>query len=106
MKGQDVPTFTREGPYKTYLRHRIERELQGSLVIKLDPSDIQGIPDMGILFGCRWGALEAKISRRANIQPNQEHWVTRLNDMSFAAFIYPEIEEEVLDGLYTALQLG
>jgi hypothetical protein len=95
---------SREGPYKTRLKHRIEGELPGSVIVKLDAADLQGIPDLLVLFGERWGSLEVKFSLRARIQPNQPYWVERLNAMSFAAFICPETEEEVLHELYAALQ--
>jgi hypothetical protein len=95
---------SREGPYKTGLKHRIEALLPGSVIVKLDSSDLQGIPDMLILYLGRWAALEVKISPTARVQPNQEYWIGVLGVMSFAAFINPENECEVLDALYQALQ--
>lgn len=99
-----MPFGSREGPYATYLKRRIERDLLGCVIIKGDSADTQGIPDLFILYGERWGSLEVKISQRAAIQPNQVYWVERLDGMSFAAFICPENEEEVLDALYAALR--
>ncbi len=36
---------------------------------------------------------------KAPEQPNQRYHVEQLSKMSFAAFIYPEIENDVLDEL-------
>lgn len=91
----------REGRYKTQLTKRIEDRFPGRcIVVRLDAALLQGVPDMGILFeGGYWCVLEAKTSIDANRQPNQAHYVQRLNDMCFAAFICPENEEAVLDEL-------
>jgi hypothetical protein len=95
---------SREGPYKTGLRHRIEALLPGCVIVKLDSADLQGIPDMLILYLERWAVLEVKISPTARVQPNQEYWIGLLGAMSFSAFINPENESEVLDALYQSLQ--
>jgi hypothetical protein len=93
-----------EGVYKTHLKKEIERELPGCVILKNDTDYQQGIPDMLILFRNRWAMLEVKTSDRATRQPNQPWWIERLGVMSFAAFIYPENEEAVLDELYAALK--
>ena len=56
-----------------------------------------------ILNNYKWAALEIKRSRSASHRPNQNYWVDRLDEMSFAAFIYPENEEAVLRDLERAL---
>lgn len=71
-------------------------------MLKNDSSYIQGIPDLIILFRDRWAMLEVKGSAKAPRQPNQEYYVRVLGEMSFAAFIYPENEEEVLRDLQQA----
>lgn len=93
-----------EGAYKRYLRRELERRFPGCMVIKLDPSFMPGLPDMLILFNDRWAVLEAKVSARAKIQPNQPYYVELLGRMSFAAFIYPENEEVIFGELEQALQ--
>lgn len=76
----------------------------GCIVLHLDPTEIQGIPDLLILYKNRWAALEGKKSATASHRPNQEYYVDLMNKMSFAAFIYPENKEEVLYELQQAFQ--
>ena len=71
----------------------------GCVVLKNDSSYIQGIPDWTILYKDKWAMLEAKKSKGARKQPNQEYYVGKLNDMSFSRFVYPENKEEVLKEL-------
>jgi hypothetical protein len=46
--------------------------------------------------------LEVKDSAKAKEQPNQDYYLKRFGDMSFAAKIFPENEEEVLTALQKA----
>lgn len=74
----------------------------GCLVLKNDSSYRQGIPDLIVLYRDQWAVLEAKASLGSKKQPNQDYYVDMLDDMSFAAFIYPENKEEVLHDLREA----
>lgn len=58
-----------------------------------------GVPDLTVLFNNKWGMLEVKESEDAPVRPNQEHYVEMFDKMSFAAFIYPSNEEDVLNEL-------
>jgi hypothetical protein len=89
----------RESKYQAQLISKLRKLFPGCVVMKNDANYLQGIPDLIILFGPCWAMLEVKKSRHARSEPNQEHYIRKLNDMSFAAFIYPENEEEVLRGL-------
>ena len=94
----------REAEYQADLIKRIKKRLPGCLVLKNDPNYIQGIPDLIVLNGPRWGALEVKRSSKAARRPNQEWYVRVMSAMSYAAFISPDTEEEVLDDLQRSLE--
>lgn len=85
-----------ENKFKTQLVNELEEMFPGCIVVHLDPNEIQGIPDLLVLYGNKWAALEGKKSANATHRPNQDYYVNLMNRMSFAAFIYPENKEEVL----------
>lgn len=92
----------RENEYQAGLIKRIKSRFPGSIVLKNDPNYIQGFPDITIFHGDRWAVLECKRDSLAPHQPNQDYYVDTLNSMSYSAFVYPENEEEVFDGLAQA----
>jgi hypothetical protein len=94
----------RESIFQAHLIKELYRRFPGCIVLKNDPEYIQGIPDLTILWHDKWAALELKTHAGAKRQPNQDHYIGYMNDMSFAAFIYPENEEEVLRALQLAFQ--
>ena len=96
----------RETQYQAKLIKKIERMFPGCLVLKNNPNHLQGVPDLLILWYGTWGALEVKLALDSEIQANQRHYVSRMDEMSFAAFICPENEEEVLRDLQRALSAG
>lgn len=93
-----------ESAYQTRVIKKLRRMFPGCVILKNDPNFQQGIPDWLILFGERWAMLEIKAHASARRQPNQDYYVESLDQMSFAAFIYPENEREVLDDLQQALR--
>ena len=98
-----------ESNYQRKLKKKIREEFPGCYVMKNDPTDIQAIPDLTILYKDKWAMLEVKKDKAAKIKaekdnPNQVIRVNELNAMSFAAFIYPENEEEVFNDLKRALR--
>lgn len=88
-----------ENKFQSKLIKEIKDRFPGCIVIKNDSSYIQGIPDLLVLFRNKWAALEVKKSNTASHRPNQDYYVDKMNDMSYAAFIYPENKEEVLNGM-------
>lgn len=92
-----------ERDFQAKLIKELKVMFKGCIIIKNDPNYIQGIPDLLILYNDRWAALEVKKSATAHHQPNQEYYVDLMDQMSFAAFIYPENKEEILYELQQAL---
>ncbi len=93
-----------ENKFKTQLAKDIREMLPGAMVVHLDPNEIQGIPDMLVLYEDKWAALEGKKSATATHRPNQDYYVDLMDRMSFARFIYPENKEEVLYELQQAFR--
>ena len=89
-----------ENRFKTMLKREIENLFPGCMVLHLDPNEIQGIPDLLILYRDKWAVLEGKKDARASHRPNQDYYVDLMDRMSFAAIIFPENKNEVLDALY------
>lgn len=88
-----------ERDYQKKLIKKLKETFPGCYVIKNDAQLKQGIPDLLVLFKDKWVALEVKQSATANHRPNQDFNVERMNDMSYACFIYPENEEQVFKEL-------
>ena len=85
-----------ENRFKTNLIQDLKNLFPGCIVVHLDPNEIQGIPDLLVLYKEKWAALEGKKTANASVRPNQSYYVNKMNDMSYASFIYPENKEEVL----------
>ena len=99
-----MPKRKLERDFQSGLIKELERLFPGCLVMKLDANYIQCIPDLLILYGERWAVLECKRSAKAARRPNQEHYISRLDEMSFSRFVYPENREEVLHELQQAFR--
>ena len=93
-----------ENRFKTNLIKDLEDLFPGCMVFHLDPNEIQGIPDLLILYEDKWAALEGKKNKNASLRPNQEYYVDLMDRMSFARIIYPENKEEILDELQQAFK--
>lgn len=89
----------KENAYQPKVIKRLESMFPGCIIQKEDPEYIQGIPDLLILYKDRWATLETKKSEDEPHQPNQDYYVSMMNDMSFSRFIFPENEDEVLEEL-------
>lgn len=86
----------KESKFQSDLKNELQGMFPGCMITKLDSGDIQGIPDLLVLYKDKWAVLENKRSAKATHQPNQDYYVDKMNGMSFASFIYPENKDEVL----------
>lgn len=89
-----------ESGFQDKLRDELKDLFPGCMIFKMD--QIQGIPDLLILYKNKWASLENKKSANAKRQPNQEYYVDKMNEMSFSRFISPENKEVVLNELQQA----
>lgn len=96
--------FMKESKFQNGLIKNIKKNFPDSIVLKTNPNYIQGIPDLIILYKDKWVALECKRSEKAHHQPNQEYYISKMNSMSYASFVYPENERRVLDEMESALR--
>lgn len=91
--------MSEERKYQRELIKRIRARFPGCKVFKNDPLQEQGIPDLLILHGGRWAMLEVKMDDSSPLQANQAHRVREYHKMSYAAFVNPNNEEEILNDL-------
>lgn len=89
----------KENKYQARLIKRLKDEFPGCVVLKNDANYIQGIPDLTVFYEDRWAMLECKRSENESHQPNQDYYVERMDEMSFARFICPENEEDIIRDL-------
>ena len=84
----------------------LEDRFPGCYILKQDPNMRQGIPDLLVLYEDKWASFETKRGTRSVRQPNQEHYVATMNEMSFSAFVNPNNYHEVLDDLEHTFRPG
>lgn len=96
----------RESQYRRDLVKKLKELFPGCYITKGAANETQGIPDILILYGPRWAMLEVKMANSSNKQPNQEYYIHTFGEMSFASFINPSTEREVLDELQRTLRPG
>lgn len=89
----------KESKFQSDFIKKLKNIFPGCMILKNDPKYKQGVPDLIILDGKRWAMLEMKKSEKANHQPNQDYWVEKLGQMSYASFVYPENESTVIEEL-------
>ena len=93
-----------EKHFQSKVIKELKKMFKGCIVLKTDPTYIQGLPDLLILYKKHWAALEVKNSPKSAHRPNQDYYVNLLNKMSFASFIFPENKEEVFNELRKAFK--
>ena len=94
--------MSRESQFQAKLIQKLKAMFPGCFVLKNDANYIQGFPDLTVMWKDKWALLECKRESEAHKQPNQQYYIDRGNEMSFARFISPENEEEDLHDLQQA----
>jgi len=92
----------KESSFQASLIKELKLIFPGCVILKNDATYMQGVPDLIILFENKWAMLECKRTKNASHRPNQDYYIKKLGEMSYASFIFPENKEEVLNGLQEA----
>jgi len=93
-----------EREFQSRLIKKLKLLFPGCIVLKNDANYIQGFPDLIILYKNKWAVLECKRSEYSGRRPNQQYYVELLDSMSYAAFIFPENEAQILKELDNEFQ--
>ena len=88
-----------ESTFQGGLIDGLKETFSGCIVLNNDSSYMQGIPDLSVFYGNKWAMLECKKNAGASHQPNQDHYISVANSMGYAAFIYPENKNKVMEEL-------
>lgn len=94
----------RESQFQSNLIKELKKIFPGCFVLKNDSSYCQGIPDLLVLYKDHWAMLECKRYSKATHRPNQDYYIKKFGEMSYASFVSPENKEEVLHELQQAFQ--
>lgn len=94
-----------ESQFSLELREELKHRFPGCFIVRLDPQQFQGIPDLLVLWGRFWAILETKRGLKSVRQPNQEFYVDMFDEMSFSAFVHPLNYRDVLDEMERAFSL-
>lgn len=94
----------RESKFQAKLIKDIKERLPDCIVLKNDPTYLQGIPDLTVFNNDKWATLEVKKSANAAHQPNQDYYVEMMDHMSFSRFVYPENRDTVFSDLIDYLE--
>ena len=94
----------RESKFQAKLIKDIKERLPDCIVLKNDPTYLQGIPDLTVFNNDKWATLEVKKSANASHQPNQDYYVELMDHMSFSRFVYPENRDAVFRDLIDYLE--
>lgn len=95
-----------ETKYRAELIRKLGEMFPGCSVLKNNPAELQGIPDILLLFRDKWAMLEVKFAENSPKQPNQEYYIERFGEMSFASFINPDNEDEVLCAIQQSFRVS
>lgn len=102
---------------ESQFQHKLIKELEiifpGCVILKNDPEYKKNIPDLSIFWHDHYAFLEVKRSYNDYIssskepgRKNQEWYIDKFSNWSFASFIYPENKDEVLTSLRLYFEEG
>lgn len=95
----------KENEFQMGLKKKIKEALPGAIVLKNNPNDILGIPDLTILgTNGKYAVLECKRATDANKQTLQDYYIDKFSENAYAAFVSPENENEVIKDLIQILK--
>lgn len=79
---------------------------QGCIVLKqkMDATTRSGTPDLIFLKEGFWGAIEVKKSKTSSVRPGQKENIAKMNEWSWAKFVWPENWSEVQSELKEILK--
>lgn len=78
----------------------VKQRIPDTLVLKNDPTYLQGVPDLTIIHGSRCAMLEVKRDSKAPHRPNQDYYIQYIRDHGgFASFVHPDNLDQVLDDM-------
>ncbi|QYC55072.1 VRR-Nuc domain protein [Arthrobacter phage CastorTray] len=92
-----------ESDFKSDTLQDIRDLFPGCEILHNDANFIQAIPDTLVVHGPNYAFLEFKRHATASKRVNQEYYIKKFNEMSYASFISPENKEAVLNELQSAL---
>ena len=88
-----------ESKFQKELIDELKLRFEGCMVFKMDPTYIQGIPDLLVLFEDKWAMLEVKRTALSSHRPNQDYYINKLCKMGYAEFVDPSNKDEILNEL-------
>ena len=78
----------------------IKQRIPDTLILKNDPTYLQGVPDLTVIHGSRCAMLEVKRDTKASRRPNQEYYIQYIRERGgFASFVHPDNLDQVLDDM-------
>lgn len=92
-----------ETKFKATFLKMVKDEFPDCIILRTDPTHIRGIADIVILNNDKWVALEFKDYEDAPKQPNQPYYISKMDGMSYASFVYPENSREVFRAIQRSL---
>lgn len=92
-----------ESDFKGETLKEIRELFPGCEILHNDANFIQGIPDTLVLYQSKYAMLEWKRHANAAKQVNQDYYIDKFSDWSYASFIEPANKEAVLNELQSAL---